>query len=65
MQATQDKSAINRMLMSHGLGRLEDGAGLMSQLGFLVQAHERATAQQQDADAMSKASVATSPAVSV
>ena len=28
------------MLMSHGLGRLEDGAGLMSQLGFLVEDHE-------------------------
>src|SRR5215472_15284644 len=37
---TQDKSAINRMLASHGLGRLEDGAGLMAQLGFLVQDHE-------------------------
>ena len=40
MQTAQEKSAINRMLMSHGLGRLEDGAGLMSQLGFLVQGHE-------------------------
>ena len=40
MQTTQDKSAINRMLQSHGLGRLEDGAGLMAQLGFLVQDHE-------------------------
>jgi hypothetical protein len=28
------------MLMSHGLGRLEDGTGLLSQLGFLVQDHE-------------------------
>src|SRR5215471_6159516 len=37
---TQDKSAINRMLASHGLGRLEDGAGLMAALGFLVQDHE-------------------------
>ena len=37
---TQDTSAINRMLASHGLGRLEDGAGLMAQLGFLVQDHE-------------------------
>jgi hypothetical protein len=46
------------MLQSHGLGRLEDGAGLMSQLGFLVQdhAHERGLAQQQqDADSMSQA----------
>jgi hypothetical protein len=40
MNATQDKSSINRMLVSHGLGRLEDGAGLLSQLGFLVQDHE-------------------------
>src|SRR5215472_14910034 len=37
---TQDKSAINRMLASHGLGRLEDGAVLMAQLGFLVEDHE-------------------------
>ena len=37
MPSAQDKSAINRMLMSHGLGRLKHGAGLMSQLGFLVQ----------------------------
>src|SRR5215472_11053504 len=37
---TQDKSAINRMLASHGLGTLEDGAGLISQLGFMVQDHE-------------------------
>jgi len=40
MQTAQEKSAINRMLMSHGLGRLEDRAGLMSQLGLLVQDHE-------------------------
>ena len=40
MPTAQDKSAINRMLMSHGLGRLEYGAGLISQLGFLVQDHE-------------------------
>ena len=53
MQTAQDKSAIDRMLQSHGLGRLEDGAGLMSQLGFLVQDHERSLAQQQDADSMS------------
>ncbi|MGH9668273.1 MAG: hypothetical protein ACRD9L_27950 [Bryobacteraceae bacterium] len=30
------KGKVNHMLMSHGLGRLEDGAGLMSQMGFLV-----------------------------
>jgi len=40
MPITQDKSAINRMLMSHVLGRLEDGAGLISQLGFLVRGRE-------------------------
>jgi hypothetical protein len=40
MQTAQKKSAINRMLQSHGLGRLEDGAGLVSQLGFLVRDHE-------------------------
>jgi hypothetical protein len=28
------------MLKSHGLGALEDGAGLMAQLGFLVEDHE-------------------------
>jgi hypothetical protein len=33
-------SAIDCMLMSQGLGRLEDGAGLISQLAFLVQDHE-------------------------
>ena len=40
MRTAEETSAINRMLQSHGLGRLEDGAGLMSQLGFLVQDHE-------------------------
>jgi hypothetical protein len=40
MNATQDKSSINRMLVSHGLGRLEDGAGLIAQLGFMVMDHE-------------------------
>ena len=40
MRTAQEASAINRMLQSHGLGRLEDGAGLLSQLGFLVQDHE-------------------------
>src|SRR5215813_10177123 len=40
MQTAQEKSAINRMLQSHGLGQLEDRAGLMAQLGFLVQDHE-------------------------
>jgi hypothetical protein len=40
MRTTEEHAAINRMLQSHGLGRLEDGAGLMSQLGFLVQDHE-------------------------
>jgi hypothetical protein len=40
MQTAQEKSAINRMLRSHGLGQLEDGAGLMAQLGFLVQDHD-------------------------
>jgi hypothetical protein len=40
MRTTEEHAAINRMLMSHGLGRLEDGAGLMSQLGYMVQDHE-------------------------
>jgi hypothetical protein len=40
MQTAQEKSAINRLLRSHGLGQLEDGAGLMAQLGFLVQDHD-------------------------
>ena len=40
MRTTEEHAAINRMLQSHGLGRLEDGAGLMSQLGFMVQDHE-------------------------
>lgn len=35
----QDRSQLNRILQSHGLGRLEDGAGLMAQLGFLVEDH--------------------------
>ena len=35
MQTAQEKSAINRMLMYHGLGRLEDEAILISQLGFI------------------------------
>lgn len=36
----QDVAAINRMLQSHGLGTLDMGAGLMAQLGYLVQDHE-------------------------
>jgi hypothetical protein len=40
VRSTEEHAAINRMLQSHGLGRLEDGAGLMSQLGFMVQDHE-------------------------
>jgi hypothetical protein len=40
MRTAEETSAINRMLMSHGLRRLEDGARLLSQLGFLVQDHE-------------------------
>jgi hypothetical protein len=40
MRTTEEHSAINRMLQSHGLGRLEDGAGLISQLGFMVMDHE-------------------------
>jgi len=40
MRSAQEHAAINRMLKSHGLGSLEDGAGLMAQLGFLVQDHE-------------------------
>jgi len=40
MRSAEETSAINRMLQSHGLGRLEDGAGLMSQLGYMVMDHE-------------------------
>ena len=40
MRTAEETSAINRMLQFHGLGRLEDGAGLVAQLGFLVQDHE-------------------------
>jgi hypothetical protein len=40
MQTAQKKSAINRMLQSHGLATLESGSGLIAQLGFLVQDHE-------------------------
>jgi hypothetical protein len=40
MRSAEETSAINRMLQSHGLGRLEDGAGLMAQLGYMVQDHE-------------------------
>jgi hypothetical protein len=40
MRTAEEKSAINRLLQSHGLGRLEDGAGLISQLGFMVMDHE-------------------------
>jgi hypothetical protein len=36
MRITEETSAINRMLQSHGLGRLEDGAGLVAQLGYMV-----------------------------
>lgn len=34
------RSQINRLLQSNGLGRLEEGAALMSQLGFLVRDHD-------------------------
>jgi hypothetical protein len=40
VRTTEEHAAINRMLQSHGLGRLEDGAGLISQLGFMVMDHE-------------------------
>lgn len=40
VRSPQEKSAINRMLMSHQLGRLEEGTGLLAQLGFLVRDHE-------------------------
>ena len=40
MRSAEETSAINRMLHSHGLGRLEDGAGLMSQLAFMVMDHQ-------------------------
>lgn len=40
MRPTQEHTAINRMLMSHGLGRLEDGPGLLAQLAYVVQDHE-------------------------
>jgi hypothetical protein len=40
MRSAEEKSAINRMLQSHGLGRLEDGAALIAQLGYMVQDHE-------------------------
>lgn len=35
-----EHAEINRMLQSHGLGRLEDGNRLLSQLGYLVRDHE-------------------------
>lgn len=40
MKTAQEKSAINRMLGSHGLPPLESGAGLMAALGFMIQDHE-------------------------
>jgi hypothetical protein len=40
MRTAEEKSAINRMLQSHGLGRLEDGAGLIAQLGYMIMDHE-------------------------
>ena len=40
MRTAEETSAINRMLQSHGLGRLEDGAGLVAQLGYMVMDHE-------------------------
>jgi hypothetical protein len=40
MRSAEEHTAINRMLQSHGLGKLEDGAGLMAQLGYMVQDHE-------------------------
>ncbi len=36
----QNKVIVNRLLASAGLGQLEDGAGLLSQLGYLVRDHE-------------------------
>lgn len=40
MPQIQDKSAINRMLATHGLGTLESGTGLLQQLGYLVDDHD-------------------------
>jgi hypothetical protein len=40
MRTKTEHDAINRMLNSHGLGSLEEGTGLLSQLGFLVVDHE-------------------------
>ena len=40
MRSQTDHDAINRMLGTHGLGQLEEGPGLLAQLGFLVQDHE-------------------------
>jgi hypothetical protein len=39
VRAPQETSAINRMLQSHGLGKLDE-AGMIPALGFLVQDHE-------------------------
>jgi hypothetical protein len=40
VRTPQEKSAINRMLGTHGLPPLESGAGLMVALGYLVRDHE-------------------------
>jgi hypothetical protein len=40
MRGRQEHRRINKLLASHGLGRLEDGAGLVAQLAFLVKDHE-------------------------
>jgi hypothetical protein len=39
-RTARDKHAINRFLQVRGFGRLEDGAGLVEQLAFLVQGHD-------------------------
>jgi hypothetical protein len=35
-----EKHAINKALASHGLGTLDSGAGLLAQLGYLVDSHD-------------------------
>jgi hypothetical protein len=37
----EEHQRINHYLGTHGLGRLEDGAGLVAQLAFLVRSHEQ------------------------
>lgn len=40
MRSPQEKSAINRVLGSHGLPPLESGSGLCAALGYMIQDHE-------------------------